>query len=286
MIDESIYSNQVSKIFETDHKKIILDEKIFSDLFLRAVWHNDGPLNFPNSVALFYLSNIASKDVKVLLGGEGADEIFGGYPDFQKKIDLSTRNYGSASTINKVISNKKLNLKYIKELINEKSLSNLDNKINYFYYTQLQTVQTRLDKMSMAFGIESLVPYLNNDLLKAAKELPDNMKINGSIAKYILKKIGEKYLPSEIVYRPKMGFGLPLNDWMKNKNGFGNYLSILEEERTLKRTIYNKAGLKKLLVEFKNKKDSFNSSKTNLLWNILNLEVWIRMFIEDKKIIT
>ena len=39
-------------------------------------------------------------------------------------------------------------------------------------------------------------------------------------------------------------------------------------------------------VEFKNKKDSFNSSKTNLLWNILNLEVWIRMFIEDKKIIT
>ena len=283
-IDESSFSNQVAKIFETNHTPIILDEKKFSNFFLKSVWHHDEPLNFPNSVGLFLLNDVASKSIKVLLGGEGADELFAGYLDYQNKLDLfTTRSYGSISIINQVIINKKLNLNYKKKLLNKKSLSDLDNKINYFFYTQLQTIQTRLDKMSMAFGIEARVPYLDNNLIKAIKTLPDNMRIKGNIAKYILRKISEKYLPTEIINRPKIGFGVPINEWMKNKNFFGKYVSILEEERTLKRSIYNQVGLKKILFEFRNKNDKFVQSRTGLIWSLLNLEVWIRTFIEDKK---
>jgi asparagine synthase (glutamine-hydrolysing) len=135
----------------------------------------------------------------------------------------------------------------------------------------------------MAFGIEARVPYLDNNLIKAIKTLPDNMRIKGNIAKYILRKISEKYLPTEIINRPKIGFGVPINEWMKNKNFFGKYVSILEEERTLKRSIYNQVGLKKILFEFRNKNDKFVQSRTGLIWSLLNLEVWIRTFIEDKK---
>jgi len=127
------------------------------------------------------------------------------------------------------------------------------------------------------------VPYLDNNLIKAIKTLPDNMRIKGNIAKYILRKISEKYLPTEIINRPKIGFGVPINEWMKNKNFFGKYVSILEEERTLKRSIYNQVGLKKILFEFRNKNDKFVQSRTGLIWSLLNLEVWIRTFIEDKK---
>ena len=57
----------------------------FKNLLSKCTWHNDEPLNFPNSVGIYLLSKYASKHVKVLLGGEGADEIFAGYDFFRKK---------------------------------------------------------------------------------------------------------------------------------------------------------------------------------------------------------
>ena len=72
------------------------------------------------------------------------------------------------------------------------------------------------DKMSMAAGVEVRVPFLDNDLVRLANALPAHVKQRGRHGKWVLKKAIERYLPSEIVHRPKAGFGAPLRRWLQH----------------------------------------------------------------------
>jgi asparagine synthase (glutamine-hydrolysing) len=73
------------------------------------------------------------------------------------------------------------------------------------------------DKMSMAHGVEVRVPLLDPDLLALASSLPDNLKQHGNVGKWIFKKAMEPYLPHDVIYRPKTGFGAPLRRWLRNE---------------------------------------------------------------------
>lgn len=70
------------------------------------------------------------------------------------------------------------------------------------------------DKMAMAVGVEVRVPYLDRDLVAFAQKLNPNLKLKGLETKYLLKKVAERYLPKEIIYRPKTGFGAPVRKWI------------------------------------------------------------------------
>ena len=113
-IDEGKYINYIRKKYSTIHKKTILTEKKYKELFLKCVWHNEEPINFPHTPGIYLLSELAKKDgTKVLLGGEGADEFFGGYPNFLKE---------------------KLNTNYFDYTRFIKKNSTLKNFSNYFKY--------------------------------------------------------------------------------------------------------------------------------------------------------
>lgn len=73
------------------------------------------------------------------------------------------------------------------------------------------------DKMSMAAGVEARVPFLDPDLVRFAASLPDRAKQRGTTGKWVLKKAMEPYLPRDVVYRPKTGFGVPLRRWMRHE---------------------------------------------------------------------
>ena len=283
LIDESYFSNKIAKIFNTDHKQINLNESNFANLLTKSIWHHDEPLNFPNSVGLFLLNSIASQKVKVLIGGEGADEIFGGYDEYtDPKFDLYNRAYADISKVKELFKNKKLDLNFKIQLLKTKFSNTINKNINYNIYTQLQTIQSRLDKMSMAFGIESRVPFLDQKLVEKSLNLPSSLKVNNSIGKFILKKVAERYLPSSFIYRKKIGFSVPINKWITKSKYMKKHLDLLREERTLSRKIYNFPAINNLLKnKFKDKQ--FVNSDSGFIWNLLNLEIWIRMFIEDKK---
>ena len=76
-----------------------------------------------------------------------------------------------------------------------------------------------------------------------------------------------------------------MNKWLKNKKGLGDIVSILTEDRSLNRSFYNKKELKIFLENYLKKKDDLNDhfSDSGLIWNLLNLELWIRMFVEEKR---
>jgi asparagine synthase (glutamine-hydrolysing) len=80
--DETTYARAVSKQYGTNHHEVRLTNEAFTDLLPRMIWHNDEPLNFANSIQIYAISKLAKEHVTVVLTGEGADELFGGYPRY------------------------------------------------------------------------------------------------------------------------------------------------------------------------------------------------------------
>ena len=133
------------------------------------------------------------------------------------------------------------------------------------------------DKMSMAVGVETRVPYLDTELVDFVCKLPVEFKMKGNETKYILKKVAERYLPKDVIYRPKTGFGAPIRKWITDD------LSGFIEDRLLGvqndgNDIFSKAGINKLIVD--NKKGKIDGAYN--IWSLLAIDSWIRQFLTSK----
>jgi asparagine synthase (glutamine-hydrolysing) len=73
----------------------------------------------------------------------------------------------------------------------------------------------KMDIATMHCGLEARAPLLDHEVIEYCAALPVNLKVRGGTGKYLLKKLGERYLPRELLYRPKMGFGIPVGDWLR-----------------------------------------------------------------------
>lgn len=131
------------------------------------------------------------------------------------------------------------------------------------------------DKMSMAAGIEVRVPFLDEELAEFAANIPDNFKQRGSEGKWILKKAMEPYLPKDIIYRPKSGFGVPLRRWLKTDMK-DLLLDLLSSESINKRGLFSSQSVHKLISDNDNGK--IDASYT--LLSLLSIEIWCREYID------
>lgn len=130
------------------------------------------------------------------------------------------------------------------------------------------------DKMSMAEGVEVRVPFLDRDLVEFSCTLPVHYKLHGTSVKWVLKKTMEKYLPREIIYRPKTGFGVPLRRWIRED--LSEYVNeILSENSIRSRNIFDYTGVKKL-IEL-DRKRIVEASYTVL--SLMSIELWCRKFL-------
>jgi len=131
------------------------------------------------------------------------------------------------------------------------------------------------DKMSMAAGVEVRVPFLDLDLVDFAAHIPNKFKQRGSVGKWVLKKAMEPYLPKEVIYRPKTGFGAPLRTWMKHdlRELLGDLLSI---ESLNKRGLFSAQAVQQLIMD--NDNDKIDASYT--LLSLLCIEIWCRAYID------
>jgi len=131
------------------------------------------------------------------------------------------------------------------------------------------------DKMSMAAGVEVRVPFLDNDLVEFSQKIPLSLKQRNSVGKWVLKKAMENYLPNDIIYRPKSGFGAPLRRWMRVelKELLGDLLSLDSINR---RGLFNANAIQELIIA--NHQGKVDASYT--LFSILCIEIWCRSFID------
>lgn len=133
------------------------------------------------------------------------------------------------------------------------------------------------DKMAMAVGVEARVPFLDTELVEFSLTIPPALKMKNGEAKYILKKVAERYLPKEIIYRPKTGFGAPVRKWITSDMDemIKERLSINNINR---RGIFNPDKVWDLIEA--NKIGEVDASYS--IWAILAIDSWITQFVEKK----
>lgn len=310
LYDESRYQQLVAQRYRTRHHVYELTPERFTDLLEQVIWHLDFPLNHANTIALYYLSVRARAHVTVLLSGEGADELFRGYGRYARLTRfhmlrrLSRFSFGSALPKRGSLRAFGQLLKYhpaiyatsfaspvrVAELCPEllrdvayrevlsRQVNGRDRQVALLdCWGFLQSLLERQDKVSMAVGLEARVPFCNPILLKQLLPLPRHLHVRQRNVKYLLKRIAERYLPYEVIYRGKRGFGLPLSQWWKDPKGFGRYIEVLTERRTLERGIFSPKVLRGVIEEHL---AGACDHGPGILWTTLNLELWHRLFID------
>jgi asparagine synthase (glutamine-hydrolysing) len=132
------------------------------------------------------------------------------------------------------------------------------------------------DKMSMAAGVEVRVPLLDLDLIALATRLPVNYKQHGRAGKWIFKKAMETYLPQNVIYRPKTGFGAPLRSWLRNE--LKPVVNEVLSEKSLKnRGLFSPKGVNILLENDRRGR----IDGTYSIFSLICIELWCRIFFDN-----
>lgn len=186
---------------------------------------------------------------------------------FTDSIKYKLLNYDPSNLLIETLSNIDKNEEDLNKLLFiEMKHFLVDHNLNYS------------DKMSMAVGVEVRVPFLDKELVEFSTLIPTNMKMKGMNTKYILKKVAEKYLPNEVIYRSKAGFGAPVREWIHNDlNSLIN--KYLSPDSINSRGIFNSESVLKLIND--NKKNKIDASY--VIWSLLAIESWFRQFYDINK---
>ena len=167
-----------------------------------------------------------------------------------------------------------LDIRFRESLFDENAKHGVDlvgNLLLLDQKTYLVSILNRQDKMSMAASIESRVPFLDYRIVEFANALPLSCKQRFLTGKHIIKKIAERYLPSEVVYRKKSGFGVPIAKWMMAKIGLGPLLGDLVESCPIE--FFDKSRISRLYSAHRQGREDHSEA----LWSYLNFMIWLRM---------
>lgn len=290
--NEFDFSQTVAKKLGTEHHELLFSEKEFCKALPLLTYHMDEPIGHSHSVPMYLLARFAREKVKALLSGEGADEVFGGYRRYESILEkkhnakelVGLAKFGDEHTLNRATTANLTHAYDSRLSLVKKTPENWSDTDRLSYvdlFTYLPSLLLRQDKMGMAATLENRVPFLDHELVEFGFSLPPEYKVRNDAdperrTKPLLKELAEEYLPREIIYRPKVGFGQPIAEWLKNPNGLGRYLNPL---LTSPREFYNKKEIRRLIHEHQT--SVANHAET--LWILLNLELWSRIFLDGIK---
>ena len=291
--NEFLYSDIVSKDLNTIHQKYqITNDELLTNLD-NVIANMSEPMFSQDSSAFYLLAKNVSQSSKVVMSGQGADEVFGGYFWYRKimnekklnEIETLSKYYFDRTFDNyKIAMNPDLvsnNYAYndIKSRLEEmdSSLSILDKifrlELSLFI---IDDPVKRVDNMTMSHALEARVPFLDIDLINFMLSVSANLKISKG-EKYLLKEISKGFLDDNIIYRKKFYFPVPPLKIIEDK--FLHYCQkTLNSEQSNERKLFNKKYINTLLNE---PNSHFTNLKGNELWHFTLLERWLQLNIEQ-----
>lgn len=128
------------------------------------------------------------------------------------------------------------------------------------------------DRMSMAVGVEARVPFLDFDLVRVMNAMPAALKVKGGQGKYVLKKAMEPFLPRDVIYREKAGFGLPIRAWLQDSNEMVN--RYLDHDRIKRQGLFRPAAVRRIIDEQLNGA----ADHANTLFTLLCQQIWLETY--------
>ena len=287
--DESVEAAQTAKKFNLDHHSIPFSVTDFIEIWPKAIKFFDEPINHPHTLPLFKLYQVAKEHVKVLLSGEGADEVFLGY-EHHKKI-LNITNFKDLRNFSKF-----LDFDLIKEYLNLDLIENTGdcwgNKTKsakywiskgstgisgYEFHHHLNTLLNRIDKMSMAHSVEVRTPFLDNELVEfGLKQNVDSLfrfsENDNTKRKIPLMKIYEKLFNIDASDKSKIGFRVPFDEWVQNKPELRKFCSqILSKTKQYDELNHNKIKELQKNLEVNKTLDNY---QIRIVWLLSNYLLW------------
>lgn len=306
--NEFEFAEIVAKQYQTNHHNIISSISDYMNGWDRLIYYKDAPLAVPNEIPLAKMSTILSQQIKVVISGEGADELFGGYGNiFRSAFDYSNKHKDNETFCSYFLDkyeyvNENLRHKYLdvdfnqsiryKEKLEKEFLNfpNEENIFRFFHQNHIQGLLQRVDMTTMQASVEARPPFLDHELIEFVySSIPYSIKLHWNSVesqnkamqggayseildtpKYILKKVSEKYLPDEVIYRRKMGFPVPLTHWYDELRVIA--VQILENADWLK-----EGSLEMLINDLK-----CNPRAGQLLWMFMNVQKFYNMYFNKK----
>lgn len=305
--DETGDAALLIKHLNVDHTEIVITQKDVKDIFPTVVKDLDHPT--VDGVNSWFISRIASKDVKVAISGTGGDELFAGYPWFKamqgfvsvpwyKSVQRKCAGMSFASyfaeqhfifdhqSIENLCFGQRSVWLHPDPLPDSDPLSRVTGMLLHGY-TRDQLLLD-IDTASMAHSLEVRVPYLDESLLKFALSLPESAKIGGndfnaevgsyaqSGCKRILMEIAKPLLCEGFMSRQKRGFSLPFDGWLR---GVAEplMLELLSPETVRKRQWFNPDYTQEVVSGFKNNKLHWTRP-----WLLMVIELWAQEFIDKR----
>jgi asparagine synthase (glutamine-hydrolysing) len=303
--DEGCYRDMVEQRYDLDHHEVAVSAMDYAQALPRAVRHMEGPLPHGGCVALMLLCERISKYTKVVLTGEGADEMFGGYQRYaqwrktqwQERLGLvlptqvlpplwpvaGIRRMGGldaaayASVYHDFHAVQKIFPGLVpkpgaREAASRRFSDFRDRLFAVDQVAYLESLLVRQDKMSMAASVEARVPFVHMPLLRLVNSLPHALRAPGGDTKPLLKRMAERHLPYDLIHRRKIGLWLPYEEWFADANGAGEYLDDLTGPES-RLAVYAEKGKLTALVDTCR---AGTRSAGLVLERLVGVELWLR----------
>lgn len=303
-----------------DNKSKIITKDEYMKIIPDVMYYMDEPISDPASVALYFVASLASKDLKVVLSGEGADEFFGGYNTYREEVDYKFYNkipFFIRRAISKVCSllpevrginflvrrGKTLEEDYIgvnkvfsekesnKVLKKKRAIKNSDITKKVFdefkdesnivkmqaidiNFWLIKDILQKADRMTMANSLEGRVPFVDKEVFKVASSLPIDYKVSKINTKLALRDAAKEVIPNESYKKKKLGFPVPVREWMKDD------LVYDEIKKTLTSDNANKFFNTKYVVDLLDVHKSGRKDNYRKIWTIYCFLKWYDVYFK------
>ena len=316
--DEISYAKDLTEKLGINNTSKVIKMDEYMEELPKIMYYLDEPTSDPAAISLYFVAKLASRDVKVVLSGEGADEFFGGYNYYREEVDMKFYNkipYFIRHFIGKIASlfpegygfnflvrrGEKLENSYIgvnrnfsekmarKVLSKEYNLRGIDVTkeiykqfagysnihkmqaidINYWL---MKDILLKADRMTMASSLEGRVPFIDKEVFKVASGLPIDYKVTKENTKVALRKAAKEVIPTEAYKKKKLGFPVPIREWMKTTEVSDEIRKMFNKEFTSK--FFKVDVINELLDEhISGKKDNYRK-----VWTIYSFLTWYEIF--------
>ena len=284
------YSDQIVSKFKTQHQKYVVSNAEVLPRLSEAVMNMAEPMVGQDAVAFYLLSEQVSKHIKVVLSGQGADEAFAGYFWYPRmatekgdEIERFSKHYVDRpheEYLQAVMPTYQGDNHTSNWLNKEFAKTGADSFIDKVFRTDITQLIVddpvkRVDNMTMAWGLEARVPFLDTELVEWALKMPANLKMKEE-GKYPLKKIARELLPSSVIDRKKGYFPMPA---LKHVQGdFLEFMSdILTSSACLNRGVFNQNYVEKVINSPRDYMTALNGSR---LWHLALFEFWMQINVD------
>lgn len=319
--DEREKAELMSYLFKTEHYEMVLKAGDMERIIPILAWHLEEPRvgqSYPN----YYVAQLASKFVKVVLSGTGGDELFAGYPwryyraavndDFEQYVDKYYKFWQRLASKEEIEALFKPSWSKVNHVLTRDIFRNVFNKhehklecaedyinhsLNFEARTFLHSLLIVEDKLSMAHGLETRIPFLDNELVDFAMQVPIRMKLRNldkvvrlnenepgpkttkyfqktKDGKLILRKVLARYVPQAITHAEKQGFSAPDAHWFKG-----------ESIEYVRNTIFHKARIydffdRETVHSMVNEHLRGVRNRRLFIWSLLSFEWWLRKYFD------